>query len=140
MTSRRHRLVRDIADGNLDKIQRMGPTQGFGTPFFCAPALSMKETLSATLGPGPAEPQRRLRGEASFHRSGVPFSKGMGLFWVGGSVSGMDEKPRDSRQSAGRVRDYENRKPRGLQISRADITPHAEDAGRGARHVAPLRR
>ena len=117
------------------------PYQGFGTPSFSR--TSYHGNLPATLeGAGTGEPQQRLRVDASFHRLRSPFLERHGGVLAGRSASAMDEKPHGSRQSAGHPGaslGQESGRTWGSAPGH-DTIRHGDDAGRGSRHVAPLRR
>jgi hypothetical protein len=117
------------------------PIRDWAPPLFPASHFHEGKVVGHTRGPGPVSLNS---GYGSTHRSincGVPFGKGMGVFWRVG------QRPRWTRNPAVRgsqqviLGTHKDRKPRGLEFSPGGvITRHAEDAGRGSRHVAPLRR
>ena len=106
--------------------------QGLGTPLFLTSYFHEGNLVGhASRGPGPASLNS---GYGSTHRSincGVPFGKGMGVFWRAGGRPAWTSAPR-----GGGIR----RVLPGESQRSGEITRHAENAGRGSRHVAPLRR
>jgi hypothetical protein len=67
---------REIADGNPDKIPRMGPAGIRHPSFFAHPPLSTRAASSATLGPGPGEPPWSYGAVDRSINSRDPFSEG----------------------------------------------------------------
>jgi hypothetical protein len=85
------------------KASSDGTNQGFGTPSFPT-RRSMAANIISRAGTGTGEPPGALREEETIHQNGTRLGRVRGVF-AGRSVSGMDEKPRGSRRSAGHARD-----------------------------------
>ena len=66
----------------------MGTLSGLRHPLFL-PYFRHGNLIGHAQGAGTGEPLGALRAEEAVRQSGVPFGKGVGLFWVTGSVSAM---------------------------------------------------
>jgi hypothetical protein len=100
-----NKFLKILSDGNPQKVPRMGTLSGIGHPFFSRPPFhSGNAHRPHWRGPGPPS---LVRCYGLTHRSinsGVPFGKGMGVFWRAGRVL-HGREPRGVVGSPGHARD-----------------------------------
>ena len=95
------------------------PIRDWGTPLFLLPGTSMRATvINHTRGPGPASLNSGYGSRKRSIYSGVPFWKGMGVFWRAGRGPEWNAPRRRSAVNSGNFR---NRNGVDRESSRAEI-------------------
>jgi hypothetical protein len=117
-----------LPDGDPQKLPRMVPTMDWAPPSFPTNPSTMRKSSATLRGPGPASLNSGYGSTDRSIEKGAPFWKATGVFWRASKCPGWNEP---TRRSAVNSEEFSEQEPRRPRISRAEITQHVADLGRG---------